>query len=44
MNRCRHEWIRKKLIREYLDYSCFKVAVFEVKCIKCGKIIYRKYY
>lgn len=40
----RHNWIKKKLIQEYHDYSGFKVGVFECVCDKCGKTKVRKYW
>lgn len=42
---CHHEW--KKLgkpIREYIDYSGFRVGVFQCRCKKCGKEETRKFY
>ena len=41
---CDHEFKKIKLIKEYYDYSGFKVGIFECKCIKCGYKENRKYY
>ncbi|MFR1346920.1 MAG: hypothetical protein ACLSBC_12970 [[Clostridium] scindens] len=41
---CNHEFEKIKLIREYYDYSGFRVGVFKCRCKKCGKECYKKYF
>lgn len=45
MKKCHHNWIKiGKPIREYIDYSGFRVGVFRCKCKICGKYEIIKFY
>lgn len=39
-----HNWQKVKLVKEYYDYSGYRVGVFQCKCNNCGKIKNRKFY
>lgn len=43
MGICVHKWIKKKFIYSYIDYSGYKVGVFDCVCEKCGKRKAQKY-
>jgi len=41
---CKHDWILGHMVREYHDYSGFRVQVWRCHCPKCGKWKNRKYW
>lgn len=41
---CKHEWKKFDMIRSYVDWSGFRVYVYNVVCYNCGKGRKKKYY
>lgn len=41
---CNHLWVKDRMIKNYYDYSGYKVGIFSCHCEKCKKEKIKKYY
>ena len=41
---CNHLWVKDRMIKNYYDYSGYKVGIFSCHCEKCKEEKIKKYY